>query len=62
MSTRAEYYAQLERAMRQLEEAGTYKHLRYLTTPMDAWVEMEGMGVCWCCRRTIIWGWRIIRR
>lgn len=44
MSTRAEYYAQLDKAMRQLEEAGTYKHLRYLTTPMDAWVEMEGYG------------------
>lgn len=44
MSTRAEYYARLDGEMRQLEEAGTYKHLRYLTTPMEAWVEMEGYG------------------
>ncbi len=44
MKTRCEYYEQLDAAMRQLEQAGTYKQLRYLTTPMDAWVEMEGYG------------------
>ncbi|MCX7847181.1 MAG: aminotransferase class I/II-fold pyridoxal phosphate-dependent enzyme, partial [bacterium] len=44
MKTRAEFYAELSAAMRALEGAGTYKRLRYLKTPMDAWVEMEGYG------------------
>ncbi len=30
--------------MRALEKAGTYKDLRHLESPMDAWVDMEGHG------------------
>ena len=36
MSTVAEYYKKLADEMQSLRDAGTYKELRYLQTPMDA--------------------------
>ena len=44
MSTVAEYYKKLADEMQSLRDAGTYKELRYLQTPMDAYTEMEGYG------------------
>ena len=44
MSTVAEYYAKLTAEMQSLRDAGTYKELRYLQTPMDAYTDMEGYG------------------
>ena len=44
MTTRAQYYATIAERMNALRQAGTYKQLRYLQSPMDAQVEMEGHG------------------
>ncbi len=42
--TRALYFSQLAQQLSALRAAGTYKELRYLTSPMDAHVAMEGHG------------------
>ena len=44
MATRDEYYQKLSADLQALQEAGTYKQLRHLQSPMDNWVEMEGYG------------------
>ena len=44
MKKRADYLAGLAKEMQSLHDAGTYKHLRYLLSPMDARVDMEKYG------------------
>jgi glycine C-acetyltransferase len=44
MKTRTEYYTQIDSQLAALEKAGTYKRLRHIASPMDAYVEMEGHG------------------